>query len=425
LIRTRLYALATVVAVGLGAAALWSSSSVTAQGVVQPPDPVASRLQDEQNTIDVVRAIGPSVVAITVEVRGEVINPFEEFQFLLPEPFRQMIPRQTVPRVQQSSGSGFVIDEGGLIVTNYHVVQAALQENSIEPRDRATITVEFPGGSEPLRARVRGANPDYDLALLELEDPSAMPPDARPIELADSDQVEVGQKVIAIGNPFGLQSTVTTGIVSAIGREITSIGRVDIPMIQTDAAINPGNSGGPLLDSSGRLVGINTMIVPGVSVAGRAGNIGIGFAVPSSLLAETLPAMREGGLVGFYAASQTIGDRARIGIQVVEVSRYPDEARQALRLPDEGVVVVAVEPGGPAEEAGIVGATFTAVIGQQQYPAGGDVITAIDGRPVRTAQDLQARVLELGEGDTVSLTVWRDGQERQVEVTLRVVPPSN
>src|SRR5690606_38629718 len=234
----------------------------------------------------------------------------------------------------------------------------------------------------------------------ELEDPSAMPPDARPIELADSDQVEVGQKVIAIGNPFGLQSTVTTGIVSAIGREITSIGRVDIPMIQTDAAINPGNSGGPLLDSSGRLVGINTMIVPGVSVAGRAGNIGIGFAGPSSLLAETLPAMREGGLVGFYAASQTIGDRARIGIQVVEVSRYPDEARQALRLPDEGVVVVAVEPGGPAEEAGIVGATFTAVIGQQQYPAGGDVITAIDGRPVRTAQDLQARVLELGEGDT-------------------------
>ncbi len=421
MIRTRPYVIAIVFATALAAAALWSASNVTAQGAVQPPDPVAARLQDEQNTIDVVKAIGPSVVAITVEVRGEVINPFEDLPFL-PEPFRQLFPRQGIPRVQQSSGSGFVIDDEGRIVTNYHVVRAALQENSIEPRDGATITVDFPDGDEPLPARVVGANPDYDVALLELDDPSAVPANAKPIELADSDDVQVGQKVIAIGNPFGLQSTVTQGIVSAIGRELTSIGQVDIPMIQTDAAINPGNSGGPLLDSSGRLVGINTMIVPGMSASGQAANIGIGFAVPSSLVAETLPDLRAGGLVGFYAASQTIQDRARLGIQIVAVSDYPDEAREALRLPDQGVVVVAVEPGGPADEAGIVGATFMAVIGQQQYPAGGDVIVAAEGEPVDSAQDLQALVLEHDEGDVITLTVWRDGRERQVDVTLQVVP---
>jgi serine protease Do len=423
LTRSRSYLLPLAIAIAIAAAALWSASDVAAQGVVTPPDPAAARLQDEQNTIDVVRAIGPSVVAINVEVRGEVINPFQDFPFL-PEQFRQLLPRQTIPRVQQSSGSGFVIDEAGLIVTNYHVVEAALRTNSIEPRDGASITVEFPDGDEPLSARVRGANPDYDLALLELDDPSGMPSGVRAIELADSNQVEVGQKVIAIGNPFGLQSTVTTGIVSAIGREITSIGQVDVPMIQTDAAINPGNSGGPLLDSSGRLVGINTMIVPGMSASGRAGNIGIGFAVPSSLLAEALPDMREGGLAGFYAASQTIGDRARLGVQVIAVRDYPEEAREALRLPDHGVVVYMVEAGGPAEEAGIVGATFMAVIGQQQYPAGGDVILEVDGRRVETAQDLQAVVLERSEGDVLTLTVWRDGRERQVDVTLRVVPQS-
>ncbi len=419
--RTRPYVIAIVFALALGAAALWSSHNVTAQGAVEPPDPAAARLQDEQNTIDVVRAIGPSVVAINVEVRGELVNPFADIPFL-PEQFRQLLPPQVVPRVQQSSGSGFVIDEEGRIVTNFHVVQQALQADSVELRERATITVDFPSGEEPLRARVLGANPDFDLALLELEDPSAMPEDARPIELANYDEVQVGQKVIAIGNPFGLENTVTQGIVSAIGRELTSIGRVDIPMIQTDAAINPGNSGGPLLDSSGRLVGVNTMIVPGMSVAGRAGNIGIGFAVPSSLLAETLPDLVAGGLVGTFAAQQDIENRPRIGVQVVDVSAYPPEAREALRLPEQGAVVTAVEPGGPADEAGIVGATFMAVIGQQQFPAGGDVIVGIDGEPLESSQQLVETILEHQEGDRLTLTLWRDGQERDVEVTLRVFP---
>ena len=386
MIRTRLYALATVVAVGLGAAALWSSSSVTAQGVVQPPDPVASRLQDEQNTIDVVRAIGPSVVAITVEVRGEVINPFEEFQFLLPEPFRQMIPRQTVPRVQQSSGSGFVIDEGGLIVTNYHVVQAALQENSIEPRDRATITVEFPGGSEPLRARVRGANPDYDLALLELEDPSAMPPDARPIELADSDQVEVGQKVIAIGNPFGLQSTVTTGIVSAIGREITSIGRVDIPMIQTDAAINPGNSGGPLVDLTGRVVGVNTAIASATGFYA-----GYGFAIPIEVARKVANDLIEHGVVR----------RPRLGVLVEEISATDAEVYGLDEV--AGAEVKQGQEGTPAAKAGL---------------KVGDVIVGLDGVPIRTATQLISSLAQREPGEKVRIEVIRDRKRQTFTVEL-------
>src|SRR5690606_6972342 len=164
-----------------------------------------------------------------------------------PPQFRDLIPQQRAPQTRQSSGSGFVVDDEGHIVTNYHVVRAALEADSVALRTGGTITVVFPGSADELPVTVVGANPDYDLALLALEDPGALPQGVTPIELADSDTALVGQKVIAIGNPFGLQSSVTQGIISAIGRELPSIGRVEIQMIQTDAAINPGNSGGPLL----------------------------------------------------------------------------------------------------------------------------------------------------------------------------------
>ena len=399
--------LAIALAATLGAGALGSHMGGVGVAHAAPEATTSRGLPDFSYLVE---TQGPAVVNITVTQRRR--QSAEQLPFRPGDPMYEFFRRfqipipeiQTPPR--QSMGSGFIISSDGYILTNAHVVA-----------DASEVTVKLTDKRE-FKAKVIGSDMRTDVALLKV-DATNLPV----VKIGDPDKLRVGEWVAAIGSPFGLENSVTAGIVSAKSRSLPDGSYV--PFIQTDVAINPGNSGGPLLDSSGRLVGINTMIVPGVSVAGRAGNIGIGFAVPSSLLAETLPAMREGGLVGFYAASQTIGDRARIGIQVVEVSRYPDEARQALRLPDEGVVVVAVEPGGPAEEAGIVGATFTAVIGQQQYPAGGDVITAIDGRPVRTAQDLQARVLELGEGDTVSLTVWRDGQERQVEVTLRVVPPSN
>lgn len=395
-----------------------------AQGVVTPPDPVASLLQDEINTIEVVNALGPSVVAINVAVRGERVDPLSQVLPYLPEQFRQLLPMNPVPQVRQSSGSGFVIDADLYIVTNYHVVRGALQSDTVEPRSGATITVQFPGLDDDLPARVIGANPDYDLALLEVTG-DVRPTNVLPIPMADSAAVQVGQKVIAIGNPFGLQSTVTQGIVSAIGRELPSIGRVDVPMIQTDAAINPGNSGGPLLDSSGRLLGINTMIVPGMSASGSAANIGIGFAVPSSLLSEALVGLREGGLVGSYAdslrAQSDIVSRPRIGISGLSVSDFPEEARVALNLPEHGVVVIEVAPGGPGADAGLTGPAYQATIGDQAYPAGGDIIIAVDGAPVEAITDLQRRVLDSSEGDTLTLEVWRSGETRSVELTLRVV----
>lgn len=419
--RIRTWLLLSLALVAVAAAATWTAQPpASAQGVTAP-DRATSLIEDERNTIDVVDAYGPSVVAVNVEVRGERVSPFEDVLPYLPPEFRRFFPDPSTPEVRQSSGSGFVIDASGQIVTNYHVVQSALEENGVALREGASIRVTFPGSDEEFEVVVVGANPDYDLALMELRDPAAMPGGVRPIGLADSGNVQVGQKAIAIGNPFGLQSTVTQGIVSAIGRELPSIGRIEIPMIQTDAAINPGNSGGPLLDSSGRLIGVNTMIVPGMTAAGGAGNIGIGFAVPSALLADALPAMREGGLVGLYADSLDIVNRPRIGITGQAASDFPRQVREVLDMPDHGVVVMSVTPGGPADEAGLIGPTYQANIGGQLFPAGGDIILSANGRRLEQVTDLQRVVLTGKEGDEVVLEVWRGGQERTVTLTLRVV----
>lgn len=420
--RNRVPLYITVLALAaLAAVALWPSRPVAAQGAVTPPSATSALLEDERNTIDIVDALGDSVVAVNVEVRGERVNPFEDILPFLPEQFRDLIPQQRTPQTRQSSGSGFVVDSDGRIITNYHVVRGALESDSVELRSGGSITVVFPSSEDELAVRVVGANPDYDLALLELEDPGGLPEDVTPIELADSDTAMVGQKVIAIGNPFGLQSSVSQGIISAIGRELPSIGRVEIQMIQTDAAINPGNSGGPLLDSSGRLIGVNTMIVPGMTTAGTAGNIGIGFAVPSALLAETLPDLVEGGLIGFYAGTIDIINRPRIGISGISLEEFPDQAREALNLPEHGVVVIEVAPNSPAEEAGIVGPQFEANFGNQVFPAGGDIIIGANGDPVTEIADLQRLVLAGKEGDELQLEVWRNGDVRDVSLTLQVV----
>ena len=384
-----------------------------------PTEPI---LDDERNTVQIVEQRGPSVVAINVEVRGTRVNPFDEIERLFPNFFPPQFREQfQTPQVQQSSGSGFVVSADEL-VTNYHVVQGALQEASLELREGASLRVVFPGSTEEFDVRVVGANPDFDLALLQLQNGNNIPESAVPLEIADSSTAQVGQKVVAIGNPFGLQSSVSQGIISAIGRELPSIGRVEIPMIQTDAAINPGNSGGPLLDSAGRLIGINTMIVPGVTASGSAGSIGIGFAVPSELLLEALPMMRSGGLVGTYATSLDIENRPRIGVEVYPAAAYPERAREVLGMPDYGMVVAAVEQGGPADEAGIMASTFTATIDEVEYPAGGDVILAANGTEIREIADLHAQLADATEGDQLELEVWRGGEIRTVSITLRVVP---
>ncbi|MBW6456059.1 MAG: trypsin-like peptidase domain-containing protein, partial [Trueperaceae bacterium] len=281
------------------------------------------------------------------------------------------------------------------------------------------LQVSFPELDERLDVRVIGANPDVDLALLELVAPERAPR-TLPIPLA-AEGVRVGQKAIAIGNPFGLASTVTSGIVSAIGRELPSIGRIEVPMIQTDAAINPGNSGGPLLNSRGELIGINTAIVAGVNVGGQAGNVGIGFAVPAELLAEALPALQAGGLSGLSAAAED-PTRPRLGVTIFPVAAFPESVRDALNMPDEGLVVRQVAPGSAAEDAGIEGPSFTAEVDGESYPAGGDVIVAADGQAVPRAEDLQRIVFAKSAGDSVTLEVWRNGRTRTVEVVLTVPP---
>ena len=397
-----------------------------ALGQATPPadlDESSALLADERNTIDIVERYGHSVVAVNVEILGEAVDPLAPFRDSLPPQFRDFfrLPEAPdTPQLRQGSGSGFVVDEGGRIVTNFHVVTGALEPGGVTLREGASIEVVFPEREEGVAVRVLGANPDYDVALLEALDPDEVP-NVPAIELAE-ERVRVGQKVIAIGNPFGLQSTVTTGIVSAVGRTLQSIGRIEIEMIQTDAAINPGNSGGPLLDSSGRLIGISTAIVPGVGPGGQRGSLGIGFAVPAQLLAESLPLLEAGGLSGIAAAAQD-PDRPRLGVTITSVETFPANVREALGMPEEGLVVAQVDPNGAAAEAGVSGPTFVATVDGREYPAGGDVVIGADDQPVRRAEDLQRIVFEKDAGDVVRLELWRNGVTREVDVTLRVPTP--
>jgi serine protease Do len=392
-----------------------------AQGVVPPLDEAAALLQDEANTVSVIEAYGPSVVAVHVEILGRAVDPFEQLREQLPPQFRDFfnLPQPpSGPQRRAGSGSGFVVDDGYL-VTNYHVVRDALESGGVALREGASLQVSFPDVDERLDVRVVGANPDVDLALLELLEPERAPR-AQPIPLA-AEGVQVGQKAIAIGNPFGLASTVTSGIVSAIGRELPSIGRIEVPMIQTDAAINPGNSGGPLLNSRGELIGINTAIVAGVNVGGQAGNVGIGFAVPAELLEQTMPALQAGGLSGLSAAAAD-PTRPRLGVTIIPVTAFPESVREALNLPDEGLVVRQVSPGSAADDAGLAGPSFSVEVAGESYPAGGDVIVAADGQAVPRAEDLQRIVFAKEAGDAVTLEVWRNGSTRTVEVVLTVPP---
>jgi serine protease Do len=363
---------------------------------------VQDRLAYERNTIEVVRQVARSVVAVRVSAAsGNPAGPAE------------------VQRL--AGGSGFIVDGDGRIITNFHVVAIAIGEandEKVELAPGASLTVSFLGSpDEEHPVRVLGANPDVDLALLELLEPGRAPV-LPPIPLADSDRVEVGQKAIAIGNPFGLHSTVTAGIVSAVERQQPGLVGIDIPYIQTDAAINPGNSGGPLLNSAAEVVGINnTILAPAGAFAG------IGLAVPSNLVAEAMAELRTGGLSGLAAAAAQLPDRPRLGLEIgLGVADYPRALRERFGLPAYGVVVTGVARGGPADQAGMRGPEGFVLFDDQPLPFGMDVITAVDGEAVRRAIDLQRVILERAAGDVVTLTVWRDGSELTLEIALRVVP---
>ena len=292
------------------------------------------------------------------------------------------------PQQQQSTatGSGFLIDNDGHILTNAHVVEGAKR-----------VDVQLGDGATQ-QAEIMGTDPSTDIALLKVDNTEGV----NPLPLGDSTKVEVGDPVVAIGNPFGLDRTVTTGIVSALQRQIQAPNGFSISdVIQTDAAINPGNSGGPLIDGDGQVVGINSQIE-----SQSGGNVGIGFAVPIKTAADVVSQLENGGEV----------QRAYLGLSGGDIT--PSIA-QALNLPvQQGVLIEQVLNGGPADDAGINGATGQATIGGQTIPIGGDIITKVDGKQITGMDDVISAVNEQKPGDDLTMTVWRDGQQRDVTVTL-------
>jgi S1-C subfamily serine protease len=293
-----------------------------------------------------------------------------------------------LPQQQESTatGSGFLIDNDGHILTNAHVVEGA-----------KSVTVQL-GDEDPQDAEVVGTDPSTDIALLKVDDTQGV----NPLPLGDSAEAQVGDPVVAIGNPFGLDRTVTTGIVSALQRQIQAPNGFSISdVIQTDAAINPGNSGGPLIDGAGRVIGINSQIE-----SQSGGNVGIGFAVPIQTAIDVVSQLEDGGEV----------HRAYLGITGGDIT--PDVA-QALNLPvQEGVLVEQVLNGGPADDAGVEGATGQATVGGQTVPIGGDIITKVDGNEVTGMDDVISAVNEHKPGDELTLTVSRDGQQQDLTVKL-------
>jgi S1-C subfamily serine protease len=329
------------------------------------PRVVAARgdlAEDEKNTIAVFEETAPSVVYITsIEVRRSIFS-------------------LNVYEIPQGTGSGFVWDREGRIVTNYHVVGDA---------GRVEVTL---GDNSVYKGILIGAAPDKDIAVLQISAPAEA---LKPIPLGDSQTLMVGQKVFAIGNPFGLDHTITSGIVSALDREITAVtGRTINGVIQTDAAINPGNSGGPLLDSAGRLIGVNTAIY---SPSGA--NAGIGFAVPVDAVNKVVPELiRQGRVI-------------QPGIGVTLASD-----RIARRLDIKGLLVVNVRPGSSAAKAGI--RETRQVRGQIIL---GDIILGVDGVPVESYDDLRNELDRHGIGDEVTLIILRDEEHAEVKVRLEDV----
>jgi len=292
-------------------------------------------------------------------------------------------------RSGQATGSGFVIDKSGLILTNFHVVDGA-----------SDIKVGF-DNKKTVRARLVGKDPSTDIALLKVEPQSV---DLHPLKLGNSDSVVVGDPVLAIGNPFNLARTLTTGVVSALQREIQAPNGFKIShVIQTDAAINPGNSGGPLLNSAGEVIGINSQIDTGGS--GSTGNVGIGFAVPINTAKRILPTISQGKRV----------ERGWLGVS----SQTIDESLSALKLPSaSGALVQSVTANSPAAKAGIKGGDQQVQLGGQEVVIGGDVIVGVDGKEVKTADDLSTAVSGKAPGTKVTLKIRRGSETLTKTVTL-------
>ena len=311
----------------------------------------------EQTTVALFDRVSPSVLQVVVQRGGGTLSEGEG------EPG------------QGGAGTGFVWDDAGNVVTNAHVVGSS---------DRVMIRT---AAGDVMSAQVVGRAPSYDLAVVRLSGRGSLPP---PVAIGSSADLKVGQAVFAIGNPFGLDQSLTTGIISALKRRMpTAGGREVTDVIQTDAAINPGNSGGPLLDSAGRLIGVNTAIL---SPSGT--NAGVGFAIPVDTVNRVVPELIRTG---------------RMPTPGIGIVAAPEAA--ATRIGSEGVVIVRVAPGSPADRAGLRGVDPNA-------GAIGDVIVEVNGKPVRRLADLTDHLARTKPNDTVTLTVMRDGARRTVQVSV-------
>ena len=281
----------------------------------------------------------------------------------------------------RAQGSGFVFDRNGHIVTNQHVVAGA-----------SSISVSFWNGVE-LDAELVGTDPSTDLAVLRVDAPSGL---LSPLRLADSSAVDVGDSVLAMGSPFGLEGTITSGIVSALHREMTAPNNFTIlDTIQTDAAINHGNSGGPLLDYKGRVIGVNAQIE-----SDSGGSDGVGFAIPSNTVRSIVRQLISTGEV----------EHAYLGVKMAPVPV------------NGGVPITEIVPDGPADDAGLRASTGTELVDGQEVPTGGDIIVEFDGQDVTLPTALQSAVDARRPGETVSVVVLRNGERRTIEVTLGVRP---
>ena len=371
------------VAIATGLIEARSDSSATVAAPLAPP--IAVKDSGEGNAVnEIYRRDGQGVAFIQATQAPEesTFNPFGG------EPEGGGV----------ATGSGFLIDTEGHIVTNNHVVEGATK-----------VTVKLGSENSTHTAEVVGADPASDVALLKVDLPADQ---LHPLALGDSSKVQVGDPVVAIGNPFGLDRTVTSGIVSALQRQIQAPNGFSINhVIQTDAAINPGNSGGPLIDSAGSVIGINSQIQTG---GGGNGNVGIGFAVPIDTAREVVKQIETNGKV----------EHAYIGITGGTVT---PAIAEALKLPTkQGVLVNEVVKDGPADKAGIEGGETEATIEGAPVRLGGDVITKIEGEPIASMEDLIDAIDAAQPGDEMEVTLLRgnDAEEKTVTVKLGVRPSS-
>jgi putative serine protease PepD len=364
-------------------AVTWAEPGEPAAAPAPPPAPVTvagDLSSDEQNNIDIYRKYSSGVVNITSTVLAQASR------------------FQVVP-VEVGTGSGLILDANGNIATNDHVIEPSLTTGG-------GLEVTLADKSK-YQAKIVGRDPSNDLAVIKIDAPREK---LSPIPLGKSANLLVGQKVLAIGNPFGWERTLTTGIISATGRSIEANQRIIENVIQTDAAINPGNSGGPLLNSSGEVIGINAQIA-----SPSNGSVGIGFAIPVDTVARIVSDLITHGYVR----------RPWVGIgRVFPMEGYPPGLARRSGIPsNQGFMVESINRGSPAALAGLRPPSGQVIFGFRAYPVGGDILLSFQGKPINSVPELAAQIDHLKAGDKVTFTVLRGGQQVEVPVVLRETPP--